>query len=62
MTTKPTLRDKTIQVRVTEDEYNTIEKKANELGISLSNFIRLVCLHVRIDFSVIPDINDVDKK
>lgn len=49
---KPLLRDKTIQTRVTDEEYKIVEDKANFLGLSVSNYLRLVALHTRIDISI----------
>jgi len=42
-------RDKSIYVRVSEEEYKKIEKKAEKLSINLSDYIRLVCLNSEIN-------------
>lgn len=42
-------RDKSIQIRVSEDEYKAIEEKAYELGLSVSNYLRMVAMHCKID-------------
>lgn len=54
LTQKSTQRDKTIQTRVTEEEYQIIEEKANFLGLTTSNYLRLVCLHAKIDITIQP--------
>ncbi|MCT4584092.1 MAG: hypothetical protein N4A54_04120 [Peptostreptococcaceae bacterium] len=51
-------RPKTLQMRVTEEEYDVIEKKAKSLGLTISNYMRMVCLHVKIDFSIQPSENE----
>jgi len=52
-------REKTLQMRVTEEESSRLEDKANEIGLSVSNYMRMVCLHCNIDISFNPKI---DKK
>ena len=51
---KEVQREKTIQTRVSDEEYSIIEEKANFLGLSVSNYLRLIALHARIDISVNP--------
>lgn len=51
---KEVQREKTIQTRVTDEEYKAIEDKADFLGLSISNYLRLIALHARIDISVNP--------
>lgn len=51
---KEVQREKTIQTRVSDEEYSIIEEKANFLGLSISNYLRLVALHARIDISIKP--------
>lgn len=41
-----------IQARVTKDQYNIIEKKADALGLSISNYIRMVCLKADINVDI----------
>lgn len=41
-------RIKTIQTRVYEEEYNLIEKRANTLGLSISDYLRLVVLATKV--------------
>lgn len=48
---KVTQREKTVQCRVSDEEYEVIEKKAEALGLTVSNYLRMVCLHARIDIS-----------
>ncbi len=55
-------RDKTLQMRVTEEEYNIINEKANLLGITTSNYMRMVCLHAKIDISVRPESKNIENK
>lgn len=45
-------RDKTIQTRVSGDEFKIVEEKANFLGLSISNYLRLIALHTKIDISI----------
>lgn len=47
-------RDKTLQMRVNDDEYARIEEKANDIGLSISNYMRMVCLHCKIEISFNP--------
>jgi predicted DNA binding CopG/RHH family protein len=48
-------RDKAIQVRVTDEEYKLIEQRADYLGISTSNYLRMVSIHCTIDISISAD-------
>lgn len=50
--TKINQREKTIQTRVTDEEYKVVEEKANFLGLSVSNYLRLVALHANINVSI----------
>lgn len=52
--TPKSIRDKTIQTRVSEEEYRIIEEKANYLGLTISNYLRLVALHTKIDITIEP--------
>lgn len=45
-------RGKTIQTRVSEEEYSLVEKKADTLGLSISNYLRMVALHSTINIYV----------
>ena len=51
---KPGQREKTCQMRVTDEEYKHIEAKANALGLAASNYMRMVCLHANIGISIQP--------
>ena len=51
---KDIVREKTLQMRVNDEEYAAIEEKANEIGLSMSNYMRMVCLHCRIDIAFNP--------
>lgn len=46
---KTVTREYTLQMRVTDEEYKIIEKKASSLGLTTSNYMRLVCLNASID-------------
>lgn len=46
---KKAQREKTLQMRVTDEEYKKIEEKSNSLGLSISNYMRMVCIHAKID-------------
>lgn len=48
-------REKTIQTRVTDEEYKIVEEKANFLGLSVSNYLRLIALHAKVDISIQPN-------
>lgn len=37
-------KDKTIVVRVSEEEYETISGKSNSLGLSISSYVRMLAL------------------
>lgn len=41
-------RKLTIQIRVTDDEYNLIEDKALNMSVSTSNYMRMICLHSNV--------------
>lgn len=41
---KSATRDLTLQMRVNEEEYKIIEDKAKSIGLSTSNYMRMVCL------------------
>jgi hypothetical protein len=34
-------RDVTIQVRLTKNEFSSLKKKSNEIGIKISSFVRV---------------------
>ncbi|MCL5071912.1 MAG: hypothetical protein M1308_13615 [Actinobacteria bacterium] len=55
MMAKATPREKTLQMRVTDEEFLIIEEKAKLLGLSVSNYMRMVCLHARLDISIQPE-------
>jgi len=38
-----------IKVRVSKDEFEKLQKKAKELGLRLSQYIRMVSLYARIE-------------
>lgn len=52
--TKVIQREKALQTRVSDEEFVIVEEKANQLGLSISNYLRLVALHARIDISIKP--------
>ncbi|HRC81760.1 MAG TPA: hypothetical protein PLF27_10280 [Sedimentibacter sp.] len=56
--TKETTRNKTLQMRVNDEEYKKIEEKANSIGLSISNYMRMVCLNCKIDISFRPQKDD----
>ncbi|RUT08867.1 hypothetical protein DSM106972_009200 [Dulcicalothrix desertica PCC 7102] len=45
-------RPKHINARVTEDEHEWLQRRANKLGMTLSNYIRYVCLNADIKSNV----------
>lgn len=45
-------RLKTIQARVLDTEYCIIEKKAKFLGLTVSNYLRMVALHANVDINI----------
>lgn len=53
-------RNKAIQIRVNEDEYKAIENKAEILGITISDYMRMVCLHA--DIKVLVNLDEIDVK
>jgi uncharacterized protein (DUF1778 family) len=48
---KEVVREKTLQMRVNDDEYTEIERRASSIGLSISNYMRLVCLQCNITIS-----------
>jgi hypothetical protein len=51
---KDVVREHTLQMRVNDDEYAIIEQKANQIGLTTSNYMRMVCLNARIEVSINP--------
>jgi uncharacterized protein (DUF1778 family) len=47
-----TARNKTIQARVSEEEYAFIEERADFFGLTISNYVRLVVLNANIEVNV----------
>lgn len=52
MSNENEIRNKTIQCRLSELEYKEVEKKANELGLSVSSYLRLICLKAKVNVTV----------
>ena len=50
------LRVKTIQTRVLDTEYALIEQRAASVGLSISDYLRLVVLAAKIDVTTLPDL------
>jgi predicted DNA binding CopG/RHH family protein len=48
------VRGKTIQCRVSDEEYNKIDSEADKIGLSVSSYSRMVCLISKIDASIDP--------
>jgi predicted DNA binding CopG/RHH family protein len=42
----------TAQCRVSEEEYNEIEKKADKIGLSVSSYLRMVCLMAEVNVTL----------
>lgn len=61
MTTK-NQREQTLQIRVTEEQYNAIDNNATRLGLVISNYMRMVCLHSSVDIRIEPKISKVNEK
>lgn len=55
---KEVKREKTLQMRVNDDEYSRIEARANSIGLTVSNYMRMVCLHCKIDISFNPQLDE----
>lgn len=49
---KDVTREATLQMRVNDEEYKMIESKANALGLTISNYMRMVCLNASIELSI----------
>ena len=45
-------RDKLRQMRVTDEEYIAINKRAKDIGLSLSKFLRLSCRYAEINIEI----------
>lgn len=43
-----------IQARVTKNEYEIINGRASLLGLSVSNYVRLVCLNASVKIECVP--------
>jgi hypothetical protein len=41
-----------IRIKVSEDEYNTIRSKANDLGMTISAFLRFLALKSKVEIEV----------
>ena len=52
---------KHLTVRCTEEEYSSIQRKANDLGMSLSEYVRFVSLHAKVDVRA-KEVNVVPRK
>lgn len=46
---KNVTRENTMQMRVNDSEFNIIEGKASSLGLTTSNYMRLVCLNANVE-------------
>ena len=51
-TDKKVDRKKVVQSKVSEEEYEKIEKKANNIGLSIVSYLRMVCLFSKLDISI----------
>jgi predicted DNA binding CopG/RHH family protein len=47
-----TVRNKTIQCRLSEDEYIIIDSKADKLGLSAGSYLRMICLSAKISVPI----------
>jgi predicted DNA binding CopG/RHH family protein len=55
-------RDKLRQMRVTAEEYIAINKRAKDIGLSLSKFLRLSCKYAEINIEIkLPMQSDLTK-
>ncbi|MBQ3420284.1 MAG: hypothetical protein IJH34_01160 [Romboutsia sp.] len=45
------IRGKTVQCRLSDYEFKEVEKKANELGLSVSSYLRMICLKANVNVS-----------
>jgi len=45
-------KDKKINIRLTEQEYQDIEAKAKEFNMSISAYIRMVALKAKIEIGI----------
>lgn len=48
MKNEKTVRSQSVQCGVSQEEYITVENKAGRLGLSISNYLRMIALHVDI--------------
>lgn len=53
------LRNKTLQFRVNDEENDIIEQKAKQIGLTVSNYVRMVSMNA--DVKVTLDINKKEK-
>lgn len=55
---KEVKREHTLQMRVSDEEYSRIESRAKEIGLTISNYMRMVCLNCKIDIAFKPPKSD----
>lgn len=51
---KDITRERTLQMRVNDEEFAIIEEKANLIGLTTSNYMRMVCLNAKIEVTLNP--------
>lgn len=49
---KSSTREHTLQMRVNEDELKIIEEKAEKIGLTVSNYMRMVSLNANIKVTI----------
>jgi uncharacterized protein (DUF1778 family) len=45
-------KQRAINIRINDDEYKQIQKKANELQMKLSEYVRFVCLNAKVEVKI----------
>jgi uncharacterized protein YbaP (TraB family) len=53
-------KQRAINIRINDDEYKQIQKRANELNMKLSEYVRFVCLNAKVE--VRADLDREEKK
>lgn len=59
---KGVIRERTLQMRVNDEEHAIIEQKSNQLGLTTSNYMRMVCINARVEVFISTPAANTSKK